>query len=315
MKTRLTLHHLEAFVRVARENSFRKAAQALNVSQPALSRTIKAAEDAVSVRLFDRDTRNVRLTPAGHELLSIASRILSEFDSSLGDLAEFLAGRRGRIVLATIPSIGASVLPGAISAFNKLNPAVEFSVHAINAEPLLESVRSRVADFGISMQPPMDEQINYEHLLEDEFVLLCPTGHPLSRQKTCRWLDFKDYPLISQSGSSSIRMLAASVFQKLNVTVPHSHECSSLYLTGKLVAAGLGIAALPTLVLSQLDPTGIEVRKLREPVLSRRLGIVTLAGRSLSKASRDFLRMFKEQARKTQRLNRQNSKQMVGTSD
>jgi DNA-binding transcriptional LysR family regulator len=127
---------------------------------------------------------------------------------------------------------------------------IDFSVHAINTGPLLEMMRP---DFGLSIQPPPDGAFHYEHLLEDEFVLLCPSGQPLSRHKTCRWVDFKDYPLISRSGTTSIQMLAASVFQELNVTVPHAHECSNLYLSGKLVAAGLGIAALPRLALSQLE--------------------------------------------------------------
>src|SRR5882672_7190477 len=180
MRIPLTLNHLEAFVHVADQGSFTKAAQILNISQPALSRAIRAAEKAVGARLFDRDTRNLRTTSAGQELLTIARRILAEFEFSLGDLAQFLMGRRGRVVVATVPSIGAAYLPTAIAAFAKTNPAVEFSIRAINTEPLLDMVASGEADFGITQQPPPDDRFHYEHLVIDEFVLLCATGHALT---------------------------------------------------------------------------------------------------------------------------------------
>jgi len=297
MRIPLTLNQLEAFVHVADQGSFTKAAQILNISQPALSRAIRAAEKAVGARLFDRDTRNLRTTSAGQELLTIARRILAEFEFSLGDLAQFLMGRRGRVVVATVPSIGAAYLPTAIAAFAKTNPAVEFSIRAINTEPLLDMVASGEADFGISQQPPPDDRFHYEHLVIDEFVLLCATGHALTASQRCKWSDFKNYPFILQSSSTSIRALTASVFQKLDLAVPTFHECSSLFLSGKLIAAGLGITALPSLALPQLDMSGIEIRKLRNPVLSRRLGIVRRRGRTLSKAAADFLELFKAHVR------------------
>ena len=292
MRIPLTLNQLEAFVHVADQGSFTKAAQILNISQPALSRTIRAAEKAVGARLFDRDTRNLNTTPAGQELLTIARRVLAEFESSLGDLAQFLVGRRGRVVLATVPSIGAAYLPPVIAGFAKTHPAVEFSIHAINAQPLLEMVESGEADFGISLQPPPDDRFHYEHLVTDEFVMLCPTGHALTAREQCDWSDFRSYPFISQSSSTSIRALTASVFQKLGLAVRTVHECSSLFLSGKLVAAGLGITALPRLALPQLDLTGLETRRLRNPLLRRRLGIVRRSGRTLSKAASGFLEHF-----------------------
>lgn len=81
MRVDITLQQLEAFVEVAKTTNFRAAAQALHVSQPALSRTVRIVEDLVGARLFDRDTRHVELTPAGRELLPIALRILENFNS------------------------------------------------------------------------------------------------------------------------------------------------------------------------------------------------------------------------------------------
>ena len=104
MRINLTLQQLQSFAEVAQRCNFREAAAALNVSQPALSRTIRMAEEALGTRLFDRDTRRVQLTPAGRELRPIAQRILAEFHGAFSDLAGFLAGRSGQVAVgARIP--------------------------------------------------------------------------------------------------------------------------------------------------------------------------------------------------------------------
>jgi len=297
MRTSLTMHQLQAFVEVARVCSFRQAAEALRISQPALSRTIQGAEDALGTRLFDRDTRNVRVTPSGNELLPIARRVLSEFESSLGELAQFLDGRRGRVVVATLPSLGMAFLPEALAAYAKFQPAVEFSIHVLTTRPLLEMVNSGDADFAIGLQPPPDGRFRYDHLVDDEFALVCAEGHPLASKASWNWKVFSQYPLIAQSSSTSMRQLTDGVFQKLGLSVRMGYECGSLPLTGRLVAANLGIAALPRLTLPQLGTAGLAVRGLRGPVLERQLGIITRAGRSLSTASRNFLQLLKMHVR------------------
>ncbi len=100
MRMKVTLHQLEVFLSVAELRSFTEAGRTLNVSQPALSRTIRQIEDGVGARLFDRDTRNVELTPAGRELAPIARRILGEFEGAFSELAQFVEGRSGRVTVA-----------------------------------------------------------------------------------------------------------------------------------------------------------------------------------------------------------------------
>ena len=117
MRIDLTLRQLEAFVQVANAGSFRQAALQLGQSQPALSRFIQQAEQTLATRLFDRDTRHVRITDAGRELLPIAQRILRDFDDALGGFGEFMAGRSGCISVVTLPSTGIALLPQAMVAF------------------------------------------------------------------------------------------------------------------------------------------------------------------------------------------------------
>ena len=291
----LTLHQLEAFVRVARTLSFRKAAEALHVSQPALSRTVSGAEEALGARLFDRDTRNVRLTVVGTQLLPVATRVLGEFESSLSELSGLLAGHRGRIVVATLPSVGASLLPAAIAEFAGLYPDVEFEIRVTTTKPVLAFVDAGEADFGICMEPLPERNFHYDHLLDDEFVLVCAAQHSLAERSHWEWDVFAKFPYIALSKGTSIRMSTEAVFEDLGMVVLKSFECGSLPVGARLIAAGLGITAWPRHALSQTDVSGLAVRALSGPTLSRRLGIVTRVGRTPSRASNNFLRLLKEQ--------------------
>jgi DNA-binding transcriptional LysR family regulator len=119
------LVQLEAFVQVARTSNFRAAARELNVSQPALTRSIRIVEEALGTTLFDRTAHGVELTPNGRMLLPIAERILSELDDSFSDLAQYIKGAVGRITIAVLPSIGAPswwrVFRAAAASFNSLS--------------------------------------------------------------------------------------------------------------------------------------------------------------------------------------------------
>lgn len=293
MRMPITVQQLEAFVRVADQASFRKAAEQLHVSQPALSRTIAGAEAALGSRLFDRDTRNVNLTAAGAALLPVAKRVLQEFEVSLGELDQVISGARGRVVVATLPSIGTSLLPTALQTFAQRFPGVEVSIRVTTTGPTLEQVAAGEVDIGICLQPLPDRSFRYEHLTEDEFVLLCASDHPLARKPDCGWADFSAYPYIAQSRNTSIRMLTEGLFQQQGLLVSAKYECESLPLSGRLIAAGLGIAALPRLALDLAQLDGVAVRPLRDPVLRRRLGTVTRAGRTLSTAARNFLQIIR----------------------
>lgn len=184
MRIKLTLQQLEAFEKVASLASFRAAAQALFVAQPALSRTIRLAEEILGTRLFDRDTRHVELTPSGRELLPIARRILQEFDSAFSELSQFMDGRRGQVAIAALPSVGVALLPREVAALSRQLPDVGFTLEEAAAEPLLKMVEDGRVDFGITVEPRADARLRYTHLLDDEFMLVCQRGDPLAQRKS-----------------------------------------------------------------------------------------------------------------------------------
>ncbi len=290
MRVNLTLQQLEAFEKVASGRSFRAAAQALFVSQPALSRTIRMAEEVLGTRLFDRDTRRVELTPSGQELLPIARRILLEFDSAFSELSQFFDGRRGHVTIAALPSVGVAVLPRAIATLRGQIPDVGFTLEEAPAEPLLKLVEQGHADFGITVEPRADARLRYMHLFEDPFMLVCQRNDPLARLKSASWTVFRNRPFISSSSQGSIGPILDAVLLRQGIELTPVFQYPSVAAGGAMVAEGLGITALPKLALGLVAGNKLAVVPLRRPVVSRRVGIVTRIGRSLSPAAAAMVR-------------------------
>ncbi len=282
----LSLPQLEAFVQVAASGSFRSAAAQIGISQPALSRAIGTAERTLGARLFDRDTRHVEITAVGRELLPVAQRILRDFDSALGELGEFMQGRSGRVTVAALPSVGAALVPAAMVALRRTHPAVEFTLIEAPAEELLVSVEEGRADLGLSVRPAAQQRLRYEHLLDDPMVLLCRADDPLAARGSVPWSVFAQRPFLASAPASSIRPITDAVLVQKRMVLRPALEYPSVTACGALVAAGLGITALPRLTLGLMSMKGLATVPLVRPQASRAIGIVTRIGRTLPPVAR-----------------------------
>ena len=145
----LSLHQLEAFVGVARYGGFTRAAERLFTSQPGLTLLIRQLEEELQVRLFDRTTRRVELTSAGLELLPVAERVFAELELTVQNLRDLGNVRRGRVVVAALPSLSATLLPQALALFNTQYPDVKVLLRDGAAGEIVEMVRAGHADFGV----------------------------------------------------------------------------------------------------------------------------------------------------------------------
>jgi LysR family transcriptional regulator, carnitine catabolism transcriptional activator len=296
MRMNLTLHQLEVFLRVAELRSFTEAGRVLNVSQPALSRTIRQIEEVVGGRLFDRDTRNVELTPAGRELMPVAKRIIGEFEGAFGELAQFVEGRSGQVTVAALPSIAAAILPATIARFRRAHPNVEFTIRDVLSEVIIAAVDEGAADLGVTVRPPVSKRLGYRPLLSDDFVLVCRADDALAGEGAVPWAAFEGRPFVAMAGSSSVRAMTDAAFLQAGLAIKPLYECEHIATAGSLIAAGLGITALPRLTLPLIGFARTSIRPLEEPSLSRSIGIVTRIGRSLSPAARGFLAALVDEA-------------------
>jgi len=294
MRIHLGLRQLEAIVAIASSGSFSSAADSLHVSQPALSRTIRLAEESLGARLFDRGARNVTLTAAGAELLPVARRIVMEFNDSLGELAQFIEGRRGRVRIAGLPSTEQSLLMQAVAAFSHAHPGIEFLLQLEDAKVILQKLEAGEIDIGLTVQPPPDGRFSYKHLYDDEFMLVCRADSPLALQAPTAgpltWQVLERHPFVAATPGTSTRNTTDAALMRAGITVRPAHEVAgNLRLIGSMVAAGLGVSVLPASAFDGLDQPQLAVRRLHKPRMRRKVGIVTMAGRTLSTTAVDFM--------------------------
>jgi LysR family transcriptional regulator, carnitine catabolism transcriptional activator len=294
---RINPQQLSAFLQLARTGSFSEAARLQGVSQPALSRTVQQLEEAVGQRLFDRTTRSVVLTPTGQELLPIAERLITELDSSFGELARFVEGRRGRVAVAALPSVAAVLLPPAIARYRKGHPEVEMVVLDGLSESVLDAVAQGRADMGLTIRPSPQATLAYRPLLSDEFGLVCRPDDALAGDGPLPWSVFEGRPFVAMAPESSVRQMTDAAFLQAGLAIPPLYGCAFLGTTGHLVAAGLGITALPRLTMPLLGQLGLVWRRLERPAMRRQIGAVTRVGRTLAPAALAFLEALGQQAK------------------
>lgn len=295
---KFTPHQLLCFLAVAETGSFSEAARRLGLSQPALSRTVRLLEQALGARLFDRDTRNVALTPVGLELRPIAERLGAEFGGAFGELARFVAGGRGRIVLAALPSIAAVLLPPSIAALRAERPDVDVVIEDGLSGRVLEAVRDGRAEIGLTVQPAPSGSLDYRPLLSDAFGLVCRDDDPMAARDTAAWTIFARHPFIAMAPASSVRLMTDAVFLGAGLAVTPLFQCAFLGTAGGLVAAGLGLTALPRLTLPLTAAPGLAWRPLAGPATRRHMGVVTRANRTLSPAAAALLDLILAEARR-----------------
>lgn len=292
MRNNIALPMLRLFLRVAETRSFCEASRLENMSQPALSRTIRLLEDQLRVRLFDRTTRSVELTKAGAQLLPVAERLLADVEQAFSELTQSFSGHRGLVTLGTLPSIAATVLPPVLARFQPDHPLVQVQIVEQLADLLAAMVTERRLDFALSTIPEPNELLSFRPLLRDQFVLVCRSDHPLASDAPLPWATLAGHEVIALAPRSSVRLMTDSVCQQLGLVLAHRYECGQLATVGGLIREGLGVCCLPLLSVPLLGGTQLVTRPLVAPELERRIGIVSLKSRTISPAALALLALF-----------------------
>jgi len=286
----VTLRQLAAYAAVARAASFTAAAGETHVSQSSLSRAVADLERALDLRLLERDTRNVRLTPAGSEALRVAEQILATHRAGLARLTRYAAGERGTVTLATLPSCASVLLPPVISGFRDRRPEVTLRILDGPERFALEQVADGEADFAVTtVARPRTRGVELRPLVSDRFDAVLPEGHRLAGQPEVSWRELAQEPFLAVGAASSVRRLTDAAFDRAGAEVRPAAEAGSVATVGGLVAAGLGVSAMPALVHPLVAPGRWVRRPLVDPVVDREVYVVLPQRRRLPPGARAFL--------------------------
>jgi DNA-binding transcriptional LysR family regulator len=288
MRINCELLDLRAFLAIMETGSFHKAAEIVNLSQPALSRRIKQLEATIGAPLLERTTRKVTPTTVGRDLQPLLQRLLDELETSVLSMSETGKLQHGQVTIACVPTAAFYFLPRVIRRFHTQHPKIRIRILDLSAGEGLRSVANGECEFGISMLGSADPDVTFTPLVEDPFGLACHRDHPLARTRKVRWSDLAEHLLIGVSRNSGNRTILDHALANLNVRLNWFYEVNHLSTSLGLVEAGVGISVLPRLATPQEDHPKIVTRAIIDPTVVRTIGIVERRNGRLSPAATKF---------------------------
>jgi DNA-binding transcriptional LysR family regulator len=279
---RIDLLGLQAFVAISERGSFHLAAAHLNLSQTALSHRIRKLEDDLGAKLLDRTTRGVSLTRVGLELLPQVKDAIQQLGDSLSVLRSAELNRQDSLAIGCLPTLAAGYLPAAIEAFRERNPAVQLRIFDTSASGISELLQAGTISFGINMVAAHRWDFDIELLTMDPFCLVCREDHPLASKKAVEWTDLSGYPLTRVSQQTGNRILLDDALGSRREQLSWLYEVQHLYTAIELVRHGLALAVIPQLAMGKGKIQGLTTVLLKNPAVSRQIGIMTRRGVPIS---------------------------------
>jgi DNA-binding transcriptional LysR family regulator len=289
----LKLGELRAIAEIARSGSILGAAAVLGSSQPALTRTLAAAEEKLGVTLFERLPRGVAPTLFGEALLQRIASIFHEIRGAAEDIAALRDLTQGTVSVGAMPLAAAGLLPEALSRLVAARPGLRAEVIEGNPEILLGELRRRRIEIVVGRVPPLERDVDlqWEALYEEEVVVIAAQGHPLQRRRRLTLPDLADEAWVLPPPYTAFYGQVAATFDAAGAPLPrHRIRTLSSPVSQGLVMRTNALAFVPAslLALGYLAPT-IRPLDVALPRMTGSVGFVRLAGASETPALREFV--------------------------
>ena len=294
MTTNISTRLLYAFVALEEARHFTRAAERCHTSQPAFSAMIRKLEEAVGTRLFERDTRNVTLTPEGELFSEVARSLIVDIESAFDDMADYVARKRGRVAIAALPSLAARALPAVIADYRRLYPGVAVTLHDALSDQCLSLLRQRKADLVRTAPGANFTEFESRVLVSDPFYLVCRRDHPLARKRRIKTSDLVGQEIVHLAKSSSVRQYVDILLRDVQ-TVHSGFEVEHLATVAGLVEQGLGVSLVPELTLFQFRQLDLATIPLANQDQVRPILVVKRRDETLSIAAQGMLELIERQ--------------------
>ncbi|SEI48315.1 DNA-binding transcriptional regulator, LysR family [Azotobacter beijerinckii] len=252
----MELKHLRAFIVLAEELHFGRAAQRLSIVQPALSMQIKALEEELGVRLFDRDRHAVALSEVGRIFLPEARAALHQSARAVDIAKASGRGEIGRIRIAFVSSVLPNVLPTLIRTLHVRFPRIEFELKDLPTPDQLAGLRNGLFDFGLVRLPILGAGIRTQVVLRESFVVALPADHALAARAALQPADLAEAPLflLARRYAPGFYNELVAALDRHAVALQIAAELGEFTTMLALVSAGLGVGLLPSEAALALPP-------------------------------------------------------------
>jgi DNA-binding transcriptional LysR family regulator len=280
---------LETFLEVARHTSFSRAAEKRFRTQPAISSQIRAIEEEVGARLFDRSGGKVALTAAGKVFQQYAEQTIESRKSMVVTLAELERIPRGEIVVGANEGTCLHILPEVFAEFKKLYADVAVQISRLERAKILESIIDNSVDFGVVSAPVNDKRLTVVNIHRDELVIIAGSRHPLSQVQKATVAEVAQFPLLLPKVGRT-RDALEGLFYERRLKPKVSMELDSSELLKRFVAADVGVGFIArSNVLEDVKAGVLAAINLSDASIRRDLALVFRKDKALSRAALAFI--------------------------
>jgi len=277
-----TLQQLRILKAIAAEKSFTRAADILFVSQPSLSKQIKALENRLNISLINRENNTVSLTEAGKLFLDYAERILALCEESCRALNDLKTGDRGNLTVGASQTIGTYLMPRVLALFAQNYPQMNIKVQVDSTRIIAKNVMDKEIDIAVvggNVPEELQKNLEIEDFVNDELILIIPKSHPFALRKKINKEDLYHLNFITLNSNSTIRKLIDNILIQNNIRTKQFHiimQLNSIEAIKTAVSLGLGAAFISSSAIEkEIELETIEIVTIENIKITRTLSIIT----------------------------------------
>jgi DNA-binding transcriptional LysR family regulator len=267
---------------IASEKSFTRAADILFVSQPSLSKQIKALENRLNISLINRENNTVSLTEAGKLFLDYAERILALCEESCRALNDLKTGDRGNLTVGASQTIGTYLMPRVLALFAQNYPQMNIKVQVDSTRIIAKNVMDKEIDIAVvggNVPEELQKNLEIEDFVNDELILIIPKSHPFALRKKINKEDLYHLNFITLNSNSTIRKLIDNILIQNNIRTKQFHiimQLNSIEAIKTAVSLGLGAAFISSSAIEkEIELETIEIVTIENIKITRTLSIIT----------------------------------------
>ena len=250
----MELRQIRSFLSIAETLHFGRTAELIHLSQPALSLQIRALEEEVGVRLFERNRRKTTLTAAGFAFRDDAAAALSQLEQAIRMARLAASGKVGRLRIGFISTAGTEIVPDIVRQFRELNPEVEFSLRNILTAEQVQMLENGSLDIGFLRLPIGGHSaLDVVTVHREPFVLVIPSSHPLAKRKSVRLRELagQDFVMYERTYAPGFHDLIFGMLSDARIVPNVCQTAGEIPTLVSLVASGMGITILPASVVKR----------------------------------------------------------------
>ncbi|HWK60353.1 MAG TPA: LysR family transcriptional regulator [Eoetvoesiella sp.] len=295
----MELRNLRAFVEVVRQGGFSRAAKVVFATQPTVSKAVRQLEEELGTPLLERIGHRHTLTSAGEAVYRHATRMLTARDELLSELQDIQGLRRGTLQLG-LPTIGSNTLFAPLFAiYLHRYPAIDIRLAEHGSVQLEEILRAGNIELAATLLP-VSHEFESQAVRKEPLVALMPANHRLARRASVKLDDLRTEPFVQLESSFALNRIILQACHRRGFEPAVAARSGQLDFLTALVAAGLGIAFLPRLIMDERRQAGLAHVLLDEPDLNWDLAMIWRRGAYLSLAARAWLEIVRDAHSKEQ---------------